>query len=193
MYTGDGIPRRWRNRTANILSAYRFIGLVTAFIEIQFITPAWEVSPTVLVIITGVYTLFKVLHPTRWHRAGPLGILLLGCDLFLCAFMVMLTGGVYSPFLLYTLSPVLEAALFMDSQITVTVAGVTAAYVMFSHIWNPFVRRAAISDRYRPPVHLYFGGLSFGGPALPDQCKFTPAFTVGEYAAGKADAVPGAS
>ena len=138
------IPRRWRDRTANILSAYRFIGLLTAFVEVQFITAVTtinysRISPVLLVIIVSVYTLFKVLHPVGWHQASGRGFSLLGLDIGLCAFLVIVTGGVYSPFLLYTLAPVLEAALFMDSGITVTVAGATAAYVAASHAWNPFV------------------------------------------------------
>jgi signal transduction histidine kinase len=140
VYVVNEIPRRWRDRTANILSAYRFIGLISAFVMVQFITPGLnsKVSPVLLVIIVSVYTLFKVLHPTRWHQPSITGFGLLAVDIILCAFLVTITGGIYSPFLLYTLAPVLEAALFMDSNITVTIAGVTAAYVMVAHVWNPF-------------------------------------------------------
>ncbi len=108
MYILNEIPRRWRDRTANILSAYRFIGLITAFVVVQFITQALksQISPVLLVIIVSIYTLFKVLHPTRWHQPGLAGFGLLGADIALCAFLVTVTGGIYSPFLLYTLAPI---------------------------------------------------------------------------------------
>lgn len=144
MYVLNEIPRRWRDRTANILSAFRFIGLITAFIEVQFINLAQnsKISPVLLIIVVSIYTLFKVLHPTRWHQPGIAGFGLLGADIALCAFLVTVTGGIYSPFLLYTLVPVLEAALFMDSKITISMAGVTGAYVMVAHVWNPFFTTA---------------------------------------------------
>ena len=110
MYVINEIPRRWRDRTANILSAYRFIGLITAFVEVQFMSLglSYKISPVILVVIVSAYTLFKVIHPTRWHQPGILGFGLLSADCILCGFMVTSTGGIYSPFLLYTLAPVLK-------------------------------------------------------------------------------------
>jgi signal transduction histidine kinase len=133
------IPRRWRDRTANILSAYRFIGLITAFVEVTFIkTPSYSgISPILMVFVLGIYTIFKVLHPTRWYRAGKLGSLLLGIDVMICLLLTSSTGGLNSVFLLYTLSPVLTAAFFMESGVSVAVAGITAAYVTGAYVWNP--------------------------------------------------------
>lgn len=62
---------------------------------------------------------------------------MLAVDLVMCIFLVASTGGLYSPFLLYTLAPVLTAALVCDGKVTFIIAGLSAAYVLGSHLGAP--------------------------------------------------------
>jgi len=96
------------------------------------------IPPLILVTGTGIYTLLKVLHPIGWHQRGILAFSVLTTDIAVCIFLVISTGGLYSPFLLYTLAPVLTAALLLDGKVTFSIAGLSGAYVIGSHLGNPF-------------------------------------------------------
>ena len=123
-----------------IPSVYRFLAFATAAAHIFIFTSAYYsiIPPLILVSGVGIYTLFKMLHPLRWYQGGILGPGLLGVDIVACIFLVMSTGGLYSPFLLYTLAPVLTAALLLNRGITFTTAIVSIVYVITSQRGNPF-------------------------------------------------------
>ncbi|MFC2072969.1 sensor histidine kinase [Chloroflexota bacterium] len=140
MYWGHDLPPQWQERTGNIISGYRFLAFGIAASQISIFTQAGYslIPPALLVAAIGIYTLFKVLHPIRWYQGGIVSFSLLGADIIVCVFLVTSTGGIYSPYLLYTLVPVLTAALFLDTRVTLTVAGLSTAYVVASHIGNLF-------------------------------------------------------
>ncbi len=121
-------------------TAYRCLAFAIAAGQVFIFPSAYYsvISPIVLVTGVGIYTLIKALHPLRWHQAGILGYGLLGADIAVCIFLVMVTGGLYSPFLLYTLAPVLTAALLLDGKVTLSIAGLSGAYVIGSQLLNPF-------------------------------------------------------
>ena len=122
------------------LSGYRFMAFAIAIVHLFFLSPVYQsiISPVALVIGVGIYTAAKIIHPLRWQQASILGYGLLGIDIAICIFLVMSTGGFYSPFLLYTLTPVLTAALLLDSKVTFGIAGLSVAYMVGSHAVNPF-------------------------------------------------------
>ncbi|MBM2825279.1 MAG: Signal transduction histidine kinase [Dehalococcoidales bacterium] len=142
--SASNLPRKWQDRTSNILSTYRFIGLAAALVLLRFgaSSDQFETLPIILLILLGVYAVLRVVHPTRWALPGIVGYSLLAMDVLISAFATDSTGGIDSPFLLYTLAPVLTAALFMDTRMTVTVAGLTASNVIVAHLWNPLVSSA---------------------------------------------------
>ena len=131
---------RWQGYIAAVPSAYRLLAFAIATAQIFLFSPNYQSIIPSLALVTGVgiYSLVKVLHPLRWHQAGILGYSLLGADIAICIFLVMVTGGLYSPFLLYTLAPVLTAALLLDGKVTLSIAGLSATYVVGSHLVNPF-------------------------------------------------------
>ena len=122
-------------------SAYRVVAFVIAVVQVFSLSPTYQptVSPVALITGIGIYTLVKVLHPPKWNQPRKLGHSLLAIDIAVCFTLLMLTGGVLSPYLLYTLTPVLTAALLLDAKVTAAIAVLSVAYVNISHFANPFV------------------------------------------------------
>ena len=122
------LQSRWQGYSAVVPSAfYRLLAFAIATAQI-FLFPAAYYSvipPVILVTGVGIYTVVKALHPFRWYQTGILGYSLLGVDIAICIFLVMSTGGLYSPFLLYTLAPVLTAALLLNGRVTFSISGLS--------------------------------------------------------------------
>jgi signal transduction histidine kinase len=131
---------RWKDNRRFTLSAYRFLAFTVASIQILLAptTHQFSIPPLYLVIGVGIYTLFKALHPLRWYQDSVTSYSLFGSDIAICIFLVTFTGGIYSPFLLYTLAPVLTSALLLDGRVTFGIAGFSVIYVIVSHVVNPF-------------------------------------------------------
>lgn len=90
-----------------------------------------------LIIAAGVYSVLKIAQPFSWQRIRVVSVLLLSLDVTAAALMVHFSGGIHSPFILYTLAPVLSAALLKDYTVTIFVSVVTGAYVLLGNIFNP--------------------------------------------------------
>jgi hypothetical protein len=109
----DQILHRWQNRISLVPCAYRWLALGIASAQI-FLFPSAYYSltpPLYLIIAVGIYTLLKTLPPLRWQEKNSITMVLLILDIVVCFFLVLSTAGLYSPFLLYSLAPVLTAAL----------------------------------------------------------------------------------
>ncbi len=142
----------WRERNRVISSAYRAIAFAIAGHQILVSgSPQYLFVPSFILLLgLGVYTLFISLHPFRWHQGGVLGFIVLGADTAVCSLLLIITGGLDSPFLLYTVAPVLTAALLLERKVTFIVAGLSAAYVIGGELGNPFypaqLSLSALSD-----------------------------------------------
>ncbi|MBI4302913.1 MAG: sensor histidine kinase [Chloroflexi bacterium] len=90
-----------------------------------------------LVVAAGVYSLLKIVQPSRWQRVRAVSVLLLSLDIMAAVLMVHFSGGIHSPFILYTLVPVLSAALLKDYKVTIFVSVVTGGYVLAGNVFNP--------------------------------------------------------
>jgi len=136
----DQILSKWQDRISLVPSAYRWLALGIASAQI-FLFPLAYYSltpPLYLVIAVGAYTLLKTLRPLRWQEKTSITLVLLGLDIVVCFFLVLSTAGLYSPFLLYSLAPVLTAALLLDRGITFGITALSGAYVIGAHLLNPF-------------------------------------------------------
>jgi signal transduction histidine kinase len=134
------ISDKWQKGIGIVPSAYRGLAFAIAAAQI-FLSPSARYSvipPLILVTGAGIYSLLKILRPLRRHEKGVITLGILGTDLAVCIFLVLSTGGLYSPFLLYTLAPVLTAALLLDRRITFGITVLSAAYVIGAHLANPF-------------------------------------------------------
>lgn len=99
------------NSAYQLVSAYRVFALAVAAVQIVLLTPSSLQFISYLILgILGLYSLVRVLLPHyRGYREGYSG---LGVDVVVCTFPLFLTGGLTSPFVLYSLSPIIGAAVF---------------------------------------------------------------------------------
>lgn len=136
----DQILSRWQDRISLVPSAYRWLALGIASAQIFLFPNAYYslTPPIYLIIAVGIYTLFNTLRPLRWQEKSSVTLVLLIMDIVVCFFLVLTTAGLYSPFLLYTLAPVLTAALLLDRGVTFGITALSGAYVIVTHLFNPF-------------------------------------------------------
>ncbi len=59
--------------------------------------------------------------------------MMLGIDLVICLTVILLTGGIDSPFLLYSLVPTMTAALLFEQRVTLTIASLTFLSLVVAH------------------------------------------------------------
>ena len=120
------------------LSLYRFFAYGLAVILFQrlpdfALADIGELDNLVLAAI-GVYTLLKVLGPLRWWQADPSTYVVLGGDALICVVILLLTGGLNSPYLLYSLSPVIAAAMLFQERLALAVASFLSVSVVVAHL-----------------------------------------------------------
>jgi signal transduction histidine kinase len=136
----DQILSQWQARISLVPSAYRWLALGIATAQIYLFPSAYFslTPPLYLIIAVGLYTLLKTLRPLRWQERTSITLVLLSLDIVICFFLVLSTAGLYSPFLLYSLAPVLTAALLLGRGVTFGVTALSVAYVIGAHLGNPF-------------------------------------------------------
>lgn len=119
------------------LASFRFftyaMGVGLALISL----PRGEASAALvtIVIVTGLYNVARILWPI--DPAGSRSLIpraALALDLVLAIALLLLTGGLNSPFLIYSLSSILTAALLMDLQSSVGAAGLSALSVAGAYV-----------------------------------------------------------
>lgn len=110
------------------LSFSRFAAFAVAASLLGIVFRERLADPRMLLIVgsLGAYTISKILVRFRfWQRDIVTYVVLLG-DLAICVALVLLTGGIDSPFLLYSLLPVLTAALFFEMRISLLIAALSS-------------------------------------------------------------------
>ena len=111
------------------LAVYRFMSFTMGAGLVFGLNPAGSRSIALLVMvgIVGLYNIYRVavrFDPTK-HRLVTRW-LALGIDVALAVTLILMSDGLDSPFLLYSLSPVLTASLLMELRSAVQAAGVLA-------------------------------------------------------------------
>lgn len=89
----------------------------------------------VVVILVGSYNVYSILW--RFDPARPrivAQLLILGIDVLLSFTLIVLSGGLDSPFLIYSLSSILTASLLMNLGFAVAMAGILALAVSGVHV-----------------------------------------------------------
>jgi len=138
-YREHRLQSRWEGYIGIVPSAYRSLAFAVAATQIFLLPAAYQsvIPPLVIVISIGVYTAIKALYPFRWYGGDVLSHAVLGADTAICIFLLLSTGGFESPFLLYSLVPVLTVALLADRKLTLSIAGVTIAGMVSAYLVNP--------------------------------------------------------
>ena len=126
------------------LSLYRFFayGLVVILIQgIQLDTVSGPPFRSyVLLSVVGIYSLLKVLGPLRWWRQDSSTYVVLGGDAVASVVVLLLTNGLDSPYLLYSLCPVLTASLLFQEKLALSGASLFSIAITLAHLstewWN---------------------------------------------------------
>lgn len=128
---------RYEREAYHFLAVYRFLAYALAVMFTQ-ITPALGVMPpTQLYIILGtlgVYTILKVFSPLRWQATGTMTYLILVGDFLICILLVIYTNGLNSVFLLYSLTPIMTAALLFEEKWSLSLAATASLSLSLTHI-----------------------------------------------------------
>ena len=122
------------------LSFYRFLayGLAVILIQATGLEGTGGIPEThyALIVGIGIYTILKVLAPLRWRATRGMTYALLAGDVLVGMKAVLLSGGIESAFLLYSLTPILTAALLFERRwalavVAFTSGALTLPYLMF--------------------------------------------------------------
>lgn len=118
------------------LATYRGLTLVVAVAISFFVGRAGFLTwpDSILIGLVGIYSIFKIFHPLYRYGRNLLNYLDFGFDLTLAAGLILFTGGIVSPFLLYTLSPLLSSAVLFPPKPTFSVVGLLAVTLIISQM-----------------------------------------------------------
>ncbi|MFC1994115.1 sensor histidine kinase [Chloroflexota bacterium] len=120
------------------LSVYRFLAFALAMVLIAVVTPdkPGDIDVRMIVILSslGAYTLFKVFSPIRWWQRDPMTYVVLVGDLAICIVLLLYTGGLSSGLLLYSLTPIMTAALLFEERVSLSAATIFSVFLVLGHL-----------------------------------------------------------
>ena len=119
------------------LAVFRLVsfGMGTALVFLLNPSDQPRIVLGLVVILVGSYNVYSILW--RFDPARPrlvAKLISIGLDVLLSFTLIALSGGLDSPFLIYSLSPVLTASLLMNLGFAVAVAGILAVSVVGIHL-----------------------------------------------------------
>ncbi len=131
---------RYEKEAYQFLAVYRFLAyaLAVMFTQVTPFLSAPTMPPSQLYIILGtlgVYTMLKVFSPLHWRARSTLTYLILIGDFLLCILLVIYTNGLNSSFLLYSLTPIMTAALLFEERFALALASVASLSLSATHIF----------------------------------------------------------
>jgi len=131
---------KYERQSYQFLSAYRFVSYALAVMFAQIPPPAGipEIPEEQLYIILGalgVYTLLRVFSPLRWQERSLTTYTILFGDFVLCLALVIATSGLNSHFLLYSLTPIMTAALLFEEKVALMLAAVATLALSATHLF----------------------------------------------------------
>jgi signal transduction histidine kinase len=131
---------KYEKEAYQFLSFYRFLAYALAVMFTQIGSPPFvmkrlpDYSVWIILGVLGIYSLLRVFSPLRWREGGVITYFILAGDFLLCILLVIFTGGLNSAFLLYSLTPVMTAALLFQERIALTLAAVSALSLSLTHL-----------------------------------------------------------
>jgi len=130
---------RYEREAYQFLATYRFLAYALAVMFTQVVPglsapamPAFQLY--IILTILGVYTILKVFSPLRWRERSTLTYLILVGDFLLCILLVIYTNGLNSAFLLYSLTPIMTAALLFEERVALSLAAIASLSLSFTHL-----------------------------------------------------------
>jgi signal transduction histidine kinase len=143
------MPSTYEKEAYQFLAAYRFVAyaLAVMFSSLVPALTAPAIPPAQLYIILGilgVYTTLKVFSPLRWRERSPMTYLILVGDFALCITLVIATNGLNSSFLLYSLTPIMTAALLFEETFALSLAATATLALSIIHLTlSQYIERIA--------------------------------------------------
>lgn len=132
------MPGRYEKEAYQFLAVYRFLSYALAVLFSQVPTigvkPLPDLQLIIILSILGVYSLLRVFSPLRWRERGTMTYLILAGDFLLSVLLVIYTGGLNSIFLLYSLAPIMTAALFFEEVVALSLAALASIFLSVTHI-----------------------------------------------------------
>jgi signal transduction histidine kinase len=135
-----GLSSRKIASDKRLLIRHWFYIVILALVWAQILAfpsePEYVVWPVLLGIGASIYTAFKMIHPLQWHESVTSNVILFSLDLLVCSALVVLSGGIHSPFILYTLAPIVTSAILLAQLYTLIIAVTTFGYVLVASFVN---------------------------------------------------------
>jgi len=134
------ISSRYEKEAYQFLAAYRFLSYALAVMFTQvgpspiIISRISEEQVYIILGVLGIYSLFKVFTPLRWKERSAITYLILAADFLLSILLVVYTGGLNSAFLLYSLTPIMTAALLFEEKISLILAAAASLSLSLTHL-----------------------------------------------------------
>ncbi len=135
---------RYEREAYQFLAVYRFLAYGLAVMFTQVTPTLSEASPgdpplpvwqlVTILSVLGVYTILKTFAPVRWRGRSRVPYVILGGDFILCILLLIITGGLNSAFLLYSLTPIMTASLFFAERIALALAAVASLSLSIIHV-----------------------------------------------------------
>ncbi len=114
--------RGWQQSGTTVVLSYRVVSVLLADAHILFGHVIYSpLPPVALAVFTNIYTAIFVAG-ALWKGRGLFSYGILACDAIVASLLLISTGGLFSPFLLYSLVPLLTSALFLNRRTTGVVA-----------------------------------------------------------------------
>jgi len=144
---------RYEKEAYQFLATYRFLSYALAVMFTQVVPTlgAPEMPAQQLYIILGtlgIYTILRVFSPLRWRERSTITYLILAGDFLLCLLLVIYTNGLNSSFLLYSLTPIMTAALLFEERVAISLAAIATIALSVTH-----VALSQFSDRFAWVMH----------------------------------------
>ncbi len=165
---------RYEREAYQFLATYRFLSYALAVMFTQVVpalgAPAMSAQQLYIILVTlGIYTILRVFSPLRWRERGTMTYLILAGDFLLCLLLVLYTNGLNSPFLLYSLTPIMTAALLFEEKVALSLASLATISLSVTHVvLSPFGERWAwIMQGHNLTLLIVYTLFSFVAATVP--------------------------
>lgn len=165
---------KYEKEVYQFLSVYRFLsyGLAVMFaqVPVSLLTPQIpDLQLNIILGALGVYTLLRVFSPLRWREGSVIAYTILIGDFLLCISLVVFTNGLNSIFLLYSLTPIMSAALFFEERIALSLAATATVVLSLSYLLVGRLgdRIASLMQGYNLTLLIVYTLFSFVGATVP--------------------------
>ena len=169
------MPSSYEKEAYQFLAVYRFLAFALAVMFTQVPLGSYlRVMPNIqlyiiLMGILAVYTVLRVFSPLRWRERSLMTYLILIGDFLLCILLVLFTNGLNSPFLLYSLTPIMTAALLFKERVALSLAAIASISLSITHLTlSQFTERLApIMQGHNLTLLIVYTLFSFVAATVP--------------------------